>query len=76
MNSMEDPAANADDLKNQAKDALRKAGDQLSEQSSQLLDIATDIRYTSEDFIQTNPWQAVAIAAGLGFVVGVLFARR
>ena len=35
-----------------------------------------DARYHTEDFIQTNPWLAVSIAAGVGFVFGALFARR
>jgi ElaB/YqjD/DUF883 family membrane-anchored ribosome-binding protein len=66
----------ADDLKSQTKDVLQKAGDQLSEQASHLQDLASDARYHTEDFIQTNPWVAVSIAAGVGFVFGVLVARR
>jgi ElaB/YqjD/DUF883 family membrane-anchored ribosome-binding protein len=76
MNPMENLEAHSDDLKKQTKEVLRKAGDQLSEQASHLSDVATDIRYTTEDFIQANPWPAVAIAAGVGFVFGVLVARR
>jgi ElaB/YqjD/DUF883 family membrane-anchored ribosome-binding protein len=66
----------SDELKSQTKDALQKAGDQLSDQANHLQDLASDARYRTEDFIQTNPWVAVSIAAGVGFVFGVLIARR
>jgi ElaB/YqjD/DUF883 family membrane-anchored ribosome-binding protein len=74
--SENDPTAQAAELKDQAKEALLRAGDHLSEQASHFRDFASDARYHSEDFIQTNPWVAVSIAAGLGFIVGVLAARR
>jgi len=66
----------AGELKDQTKEVLHKAGDQISEQASHLQDLASDARYHTEDFIQTNPWLAVSIAAGVGFVFGVLAARR
>ncbi len=64
------------DLKGQTKQVLEKAGDQLSEHASHLGDLAADARFHGEDFIQTNPWLAVSIAAGLGLIVGVIVARR
>ncbi len=66
-----DPAS---ELKDQAQDVLDKAGDQLSEHASQLQDLATDARYRAEDFIQTNPWLAIGIAASVGFIFGASFA--
>ncbi len=68
-----DPAG---DLKVQTRQVLEKAGDQISEQASHLADLATDARFHGEDFIQANPWLAVSVAAGFGFIVGVIVARR
>jgi ElaB/YqjD/DUF883 family membrane-anchored ribosome-binding protein len=65
-----------DELTAQAKQIARKVGDQLAEHTSTLLDSAADARYNAEDFIQANPWPAVAVAAGLGFLLGVAVARR
>jgi ElaB/YqjD/DUF883 family membrane-anchored ribosome-binding protein len=65
-----------DDLKRQTQQVLEKASDQISEQASQWGDFATDARYHGEDFIQTNPWLAVSLAAGIGFLFGVVVARR
>jgi ElaB/YqjD/DUF883 family membrane-anchored ribosome-binding protein len=67
---------NADELKSQAKEAVRLVTDQLSEQANYLRDTAASARYNSEDFIQTNPWQAIAIAAGIGFLLGIVVARK
>jgi ElaB/YqjD/DUF883 family membrane-anchored ribosome-binding protein len=66
----------ADELKSQTNDVLQKASDQLTEQASHLQDLASDARYHTEDFIQTNPWIAVSVAAGVGFIFGILVARR
>jgi ElaB/YqjD/DUF883 family membrane-anchored ribosome-binding protein len=66
----------ADEFKGQTKQVLDKAGDQLSEHASHLRDLATDARYHGEDFIQTNPWLAVSVAAGIGLLVGMVIARR
>jgi ElaB/YqjD/DUF883 family membrane-anchored ribosome-binding protein len=76
MSSIDDLSAQTGDLKNQAREVLRKAGDQLSEQTYHLRDLAADARYNSEDYIQRNPWSSVVVAAGIGFLVGVIVARR
>jgi ElaB/YqjD/DUF883 family membrane-anchored ribosome-binding protein len=65
-----------DQLAATAKETARKVGDHLTEQANHLRDSAVDVRYNTENFIQTNPWPAVAIAAGVGFLVGVIVARR
>jgi ElaB/YqjD/DUF883 family membrane-anchored ribosome-binding protein len=71
--NLNDPVGEA---KAQAKDVLQKATDQISEHASHLQDVATDARYHAEDFIQANPWIAVSLAAGVGFAVGIVLARR
>jgi ElaB/YqjD/DUF883 family membrane-anchored ribosome-binding protein len=30
----------------------------------------------TEDYVQANPWQSVGIAAGVGFLIGLLATRR
>jgi ElaB/YqjD/DUF883 family membrane-anchored ribosome-binding protein len=67
---------NVDDLKSQASDAVRKVGDTFAEKASLLRDTAAGVRYDTQDFIESNPWQAIGIAAAVGFVLGVIVARR
>ena len=66
----------ADVLKVQASDAVRKVSDTLTDQANVLRDTATSARYNTQDFIENNPWEAVAIAAGIGLLVGIIVARR
>jgi ElaB/YqjD/DUF883 family membrane-anchored ribosome-binding protein len=65
-----------DKLAATAKEAARKVGDHLTEHANHLRDTAVDAKYNAENFIQTNPWPAVGIAAGVGFLIGVIVARR
>jgi ElaB/YqjD/DUF883 family membrane-anchored ribosome-binding protein len=74
--SENDFSSQASEVKSHAREVLYRVGGHLSEQANHLRDLASDARYHSEDFIQTNPWPAVALAASLGFIAGVLVSRR
>jgi ElaB/YqjD/DUF883 family membrane-anchored ribosome-binding protein len=63
-------------LKAQASEAVRAVSETINEQANVLRDTATVARYNTQEFIENNPWQSVAIAAGVGFLVGVILARR
>ncbi|HEY0258142.1 MAG TPA: hypothetical protein VGC39_11910 [Candidatus Methylacidiphilales bacterium] len=76
MSTSNDLSPRLGDVKTQAKETIRKVGDQLSEQANYLRDATATARYNTEDFIQNNPWQSVAIAAGIGLLVGIIVARR
>ena len=76
MSTSTDPAQPADALKAQASEAVRTVSDTLNDQANILRDTAASARYHTQDFIENNPWQSVAIAAGIGFLVGVVVARR
>ncbi len=66
----------AEALKTQASDAVRAVSDTINEQANAIIDKAADARYNAQDYIETNPWAAVLIAGGIGFLVGVIIARR
>jgi ElaB/YqjD/DUF883 family membrane-anchored ribosome-binding protein len=65
-----------DEIKAQASEAVRKVSATLNDQANILRDTATSARYNTQEFIENNPWQSVAIAAGIGFLLGVIVARR
>jgi ElaB/YqjD/DUF883 family membrane-anchored ribosome-binding protein len=73
MSTSTDPA---EALKAQASEAVRKVGETINDQANVLRDTAASARYNTQDFIENNPWQSVAIAAGVGFLLGVIVARR
>jgi ElaB/YqjD/DUF883 family membrane-anchored ribosome-binding protein len=76
MSTSTDTHNSADVLKTQASEAVRKVGETLTDQANVLRDTAATARYNTQEFIENNPWEAVAIAAGIGFLLGVIVARR
>lgn len=52
-----------------ARETLQLTQDSLSERGRAAVDAA-------EDYVQINPWQSLGIAAGVGFVIGLLATRR
>jgi ElaB/YqjD/DUF883 family membrane-anchored ribosome-binding protein len=69
-------AQSADALKAQVSEAVRKVGETIDGQANVLRDATAEARYSTQEFIETNPWEAVAIAAGIGLLVGIIIARR
>jgi ElaB/YqjD/DUF883 family membrane-anchored ribosome-binding protein len=55
---------------------LDTALDTAQEAQAAVLDGGKLALEATDDFVQTNPWQAVAIGAGLGLVIGLLISRR
>jgi ElaB/YqjD/DUF883 family membrane-anchored ribosome-binding protein len=76
MSNSIDPVHTADALKAQASETVRKVSESLNDQANVLRDTAASARYNTQDFIENNPWQSVAIAASIGFLLGVIAARR
>jgi ElaB/YqjD/DUF883 family membrane-anchored ribosome-binding protein len=66
----------ADELREQIHESLLKAREtlQLTEESLRLRGKAAVT--AAEDYVQSNPWQSVGIAAGVGFLLGLLATRR
>ena len=66
----------AEELRAQIKDSLYKARETLEETKESLKDRGQAAVVATEDYVQTNPWQSVGIAAGAGFLIGLLATRR
>lgn len=76
MSTNPTPSGQVDDLKSQASEAVRKVSESINEQANVIRDTAASARYNTQEFIENNPWQSIAIAAGIGFLVGIIVARR
>jgi len=76
MSTSKAQAQATDALKAQASEAVRKVSDTLNDQANVLRDTVVSARYNTQDFIENNPWESVAIAAGVGFLLGVIVGRR
>jgi ElaB/YqjD/DUF883 family membrane-anchored ribosome-binding protein len=76
MSTSPDLVPPIDDLKTQASQVARKVSDQLNEQANSLRDVTATARYNTQEFIENNPWQSVIMAAGIGFLLGIIVTSR
>ncbi|SDU98840.1 DUF883 family protein [Pseudomonas mucidolens] len=66
----------ADELRSKIHDSLLKARETLKLTEDSLRERGKAAVTATEDYVQANPWQAVGIAAGVGFLIGLLATRR
>lgn len=56
--------------------SLATAKVKLAEVERVVLEKTKEAARTTDEFVHEHPWQAVGIAAAIGFVLGVLISRR
>ncbi|RON48193.1 DUF883 family protein [Pseudomonas frederiksbergensis] len=66
----------ADELRDQIHDSLLRARETLKLTEDSLRQRGQAAVTATEDYVQANPWQSVGIAAGVGFLIGLLATRR
>jgi len=66
----------ADELRAQIHDNLLRARETLQQTNQDLRDRGQAALTSTEDYVQNNPWQSIGIAAGVGFLIGLLASRR
>ena len=58
------------------QDSLRRAKLKLADVEDVIIDTSKQAARATDEYVQDNPWRAVGIAAGIGFVIGLLIGRR
>ncbi|MCY1398008.1 hypothetical protein D3C76_95380 [compost metagenome] len=66
----------ADELRTQIHDSLLRARETLSMTEDSLRERGQAAVAATEEYVQANPWQSIGIAAGVGFLIGLLATRR
>ena len=66
----------ASDLRAQVEAKLRTAKLRLQEMQDDAVDRARAAARATDDYVRDNPWQAIGIGAAIGFLVGLVIARR
>lgn len=64
------------DLRAKAQDHLANAKIKLADAEAAVVDRAKQAGRVADDYVHENPWGAVGVAAGIGFLVGLLIGRR
>lgn len=66
----------ADELREQIRESLVRARETLALAEQSLRERGKEAVVVTEEYVQSNPWQSVGIAAGAGFLLGLLATRR
>ncbi len=59
-----------------AEESVRQARERLGELEGEVRARARDAAKTTDRYVHENPWGAIGIAAGVGFMLGLLSGRR
>jgi ElaB/YqjD/DUF883 family membrane-anchored ribosome-binding protein len=66
----------ATDLRSQVETKLRSAKSRLADMHGDAMDNAKAAARATDDYVRDNPWQAIGVAASIGFLVGLVVSRR
>jgi ElaB/YqjD/DUF883 family membrane-anchored ribosome-binding protein len=66
----------ARDLRSQVESKLLQAKLRLQEIEGAAMDHAKAAARATDDYVHDNPWQAVGVAAAIGFLLGLVVSRR
>lgn len=66
----------AAELRGRLQDHLNNAKASLADAQAVVVDRAKQVGRATDDYVHDNPWRSVGVAAGIGFIVGLLIGRR
>ena len=64
------------EARTRARESLRLAKEKLEAAQDALVQKARGAADATDAYVHDSPWEAIAVAAGVGVLVGVLLARR
>lgn len=64
------------ELRGKMQDHLAHARASLADAQAVVVDKAKAVGHATDDYVHDNPWRSVGVAAGIGFIVGLLIGRR
>lgn len=64
------------DLRTKLQDHLYAAKQKLAEAETAMVEKTKAVARATDDYVHDNPWRSIGIAAGIGFIVGLLIGRR
>ena len=64
------------EARTRAEESVRLAKARLADVEDEALKRAQALAEDADEYVRGNPWQAVAIAAGVALVLGLLISRR
>ena len=62
-------------MKSDIQEQLAQQTEQLHELGERISETARKVSQATNDYVQDNPWKTIAIAAGVGFLIGMMVMR-
>ena len=73
----------ASDASGKLTDVRSRLGERVASAKGRILDLeeaavakAKEVAKATDTYVHENPWQSIGVAAGVGFLVGLLIGRR
>ncbi|SFB93074.1 DUF883 family protein [Massilia yuzhufengensis] len=66
----------ADELRNRGMEMLDRALGRAGRYQGQALEKGKELAHDADVYVKDNPWRTVAVAAGVGVLLGVLLSRK
>ena len=73
---MRSSAASASASATQLRERLREARHDLRDLQANAVNKTRAAGHAADDFVHDKPWRSIAVAAGVGLLVGMLIGRR
>jgi ElaB/YqjD/DUF883 family membrane-anchored ribosome-binding protein len=64
------------EMRGRMQESLAHAKASLADAQAAVVDRAKAVGRATDDYVNDNPWRSVGVAAGIGFIVGLLIGRR
>ncbi|MCQ4232094.1 DUF883 family protein [Pseudomonas stutzeri] len=74
--TQETAGVQSEELRGKINENLARAKALLKEREASMREQSQAAIQCTEDYVQNHPWQSVGIAAGVGFLLGLLSSRR
>ncbi len=74
--TQETAGTQSEELRGKINENLIRAKALLKEREASMREQSQAAIQCTEDYVQSHPWQSVGIAAGVGFLLGLLSSRR
>jgi ElaB/YqjD/DUF883 family membrane-anchored ribosome-binding protein len=65
----------AAELREKVTEHLKRAKYRIQEEQEKVVTRTKEVANATDDYVHENPWQAVGVAAGVGFLLGLLLGR-
>ena len=63
-------------VRERVQDSLHRAKVKLAEAEDIVVDKGKQAARVTDEYVHDHPWRAVAVAAGIGLIIGLLIGRR